>query len=40
MAFGSFIFGILAIQYKEYKPNNTHSEDHQLIHDKNLSETE
>jgi hypothetical protein len=40
MIFGAFIFGILAIQYKEYKPNDIQSEDQQLIHRKSVSETD
>jgi hypothetical protein len=38
MAFATFIFGILAIRYKDYKPNTNDSEDQQLILDKNASE--
>ncbi|UJR26670.1 hypothetical protein I4U23_007987 [Adineta vaga] len=39
MAFATFIFGVLAIQYKHYQPRND-SEDQQLILDKNASEPE
>jgi hypothetical protein len=39
MAFAAFLFGILAIHYKEYKQNDEEdSEDQQLILDKNAPE--
>jgi hypothetical protein len=39
MIFAAFIFGILAIYYKEHTPNDKEeSEDQQLILDKNASE--
>lgn len=34
MTFGAFIFGILAIHYKETKFDNAESEDQQLILDR------
>jgi hypothetical protein len=40
MAIAALIFGILALRYKEYQPNNTDSEDQQLIIDKNAPESE
>jgi hypothetical protein len=40
MAFAAFVFGILAIRYKEYKPNNNDTEDQQLILEKNSPESE
>ncbi len=38
MAVAAVIFGILALRYKEYKPNNNDSEDQQLIINKNSPE--
>lgn len=38
MAFAAFIFGVLAIQYREIKPDNSDSEDQQLILDRNAPE--
>ena len=39
MTFAAFIFGVLAIRYKEYKPNDKEdTEDQQLILDKNAPE--
>ena len=39
MAFAAFIFGILAIHYKEHKANDQEdNEDQQLILDKNAPE--
>ena len=39
MAFAAFLFGILAIHYREYKSNDQDdSEDTQLILDKNAPE--
>jgi hypothetical protein len=35
MAFATFIFGVLAIKYKEAKSDNDPTEDQQLITDKN-----
>jgi hypothetical protein len=40
MAFGAFIFGVLAINYKEYQPNINDTEDQQLILTKNSPESE
>jgi len=40
MAFATFIFGVLAIGYKERKPNNNDSEDQQLIVGRNSPESE
>ena len=38
MAFATFIFGVLALNYKEYKPYEIDSEDQQLIIGKNAPE--
>jgi len=38
MAVAAVIFGILALRYKEYQPNNNDSEDQQLIINKNSPE--
>jgi len=38
MTFATFIFGVLAISYKDYKPRNPDSEDQQLIISKNAPE--
>ena len=39
MAFAAFIFGILAINYKEHKPINADTEDQQLIIERHSSES-
>lgn len=38
MAFGTFIFGILAIRFKDYTPADHDTEDQQLILDKKSDE--
>ena len=38
MAFGAFIFGVLAIRYTYYQARHDDSEDQQLILDKNAPE--
>jgi hypothetical protein len=40
MAFGAFLFGILGIRYKERVPDDTVSEDQQLIIDKRDDESD
>ena len=38
MAFAAFIFGVLAINYRDIQPNNADAEDQQLILDRNAPE--
>ena len=38
MAFAAFIFGVLAINYRDIQPNNDDAEDQQLILDRNAPE--
>ena len=40
MTFATFIFGVLGINYKHYKPHEIESEDQQLILERNPSETQ
>lgn len=39
MIFATFIFGVIAINYKHYQPNEKDSEDQQLILERDPSET-